>query len=1715
MKLSFALLLALAASVCAETGDSVITFSEIHYHPPGLTQDLEYVELHNQLSVNVDMSGWRLDGGIDFEFPEGTVIPKRGYLAVAKNPAALATATGAAGVLGPWTGNLSDGGETLRLYNNGNAQGTRTSGGSTTETTVAEWRLGEDDAGASNGTAGNDPTTGINDGWGLTKSGTPVYSSTAATGSTLSMQLNGSSVYSAASQITATDNIGMECWARPTALGSSGYSFALSNGRTGNGGYGIVEISGKWHIIHNGVGVSAAGPSVALNTWTRLRFLRTNGVSRLFVNGVDAGVTISTAPTVPTLFHIGGNTVAAGLEGQFTGQIDSVRFFTQTTVPASVVKGSFTQSLDRRRVMSEVSYSDDGAWPVAPDGSGFTLAKMDPQWSNGADNWAWSLQANGTPGTANFAAPPAAWNAGLPTVVFNEVSGATAAAGEFHVELANYGTSSVDLTGWQIVEADTAAGFALSGSLAAGALLDIDEATLGFRPANNSRLFLRTPTQVTDALRVANKPRARQTPGLGRWLEPATTTFGAANVITINTDVVINEIFYHAFDDGPEQWIELKNKGTSPVTLDGWSLSEAVSFTFPAGTTLNPGALLVVARDSTALLAKYPGRPITGPWSGSLSDEGERIVLEDAAGNPMDEVAYGTRLRWPEYADQGGASLELRDARADNAQPEAWSASSTAALGAWQTITYTEVATNNNLGNDAFRDFLLGMLDAGEILLDDVSVREDPAGTNIEFIQNGTFQADTLGAVPQKWRSIGNHGQGRSVVVTDPDDAANKCLKVVATGNTDDKHNRIETTFFTGRSVVVGRTYRISFRAKWLGGSNQVNTRLYFDYLQRTTLLNVGSQWGTPGLANSTAVPNAGPVTTALSHSPIVPAASAPVTISAMLSDPDNVTSAQLFYRVNTAAWASVAMSAGTGGRWSGTVPGAAASATVQFYIRSTDGAGAVADFPAAGAGGGCFYKVNDNAADNTGLRANLRIIISPENNTLLYVNTNRMSNDLMPCTVIEDERTVYYQAKMRLHASASGRYATTGTGYHVLFNADQPFRGLHDSFNIDWNDAWREVLAKHMLNRAGGGYWSHFDDVIKIMGPSNSRIAVLNGARTSRQFVTGLFPGSGTGTLFNHELLYQPNATVDGNAESLKLNNPYNHTRGIYDLADRGPDKETYRWGWQIRSKRRADDYAGLVRFNRAFGLTGAAFEAEIEQVIDVDQFMRTWAIMSLYGNDDQYGRLYEHNWRLYQRPTDGKFIAFPWDLDRAFLLSSNASLIPTTNTSGQAQAIQRLFAVPKWKRIFDSHVLDIVATTANSSYLDAWATHLGAAVGTSLTGYSGYAQSRGNFALTQMAASVPFEITSNGGADFSTPDSSITLTGRAWVDVYSIYRNGVAEPLPVTWTAADTWSVSLPIAPGANVITLVGKDQRFVDHGTDSITITGTGGVVPASAANLVVSELHYHPADPVAAEISAGFSAADDFEFIELQNIHAAHMVDLTGVRFDSGITYSFAPGTQIAPGARLVLPRRTAAFALRSPGVPTAPQYYLSTDPAGNQFSNGGERTTLLAADGQIIKSFTYDDTGFWPTTADGTGPSLVLIAPQTNPDHADPLNWRASFSANGNPGATDGTAFTGSAGADTNKNGVDDLVDFALGTRGAPIAVSDGAGGFTVTLERDTASQTSFTLEMSSDLAPATWQPANATVLSRTPLSGTVERLTLSIPAPPGATRLFVRGKVGK
>ena len=182
-----------------------------------------------------------------------------------------------------------------------------------------------------------------------------------------------------------------------------------------------------------------------------------------------------------------------------------------------------------------------------------------------------------------------------------------------------------------------------------------------------------------------------------------------------------------------------------------------------------------------------------------------------------------------------------------------------------------------------------------------------------------------------------------------------------------------------------------------------------------------------------------------------------------------------------------------------------------------------------------------------------------------------------------------------------------------------------------------------------------------------------------------------------------------------------------------------------------------------------------------------------------------------------------------------------------------------------------------------------------------------------------------------------------------------------------------------------------------------------VPANASNLVISELHYRPADVDASEMTAGFTDRDDFEFLELMN-SGTQTIDLSGVKFITGITFDFATAglRTLEPGARLLIVNDLAAFQERY-GMAFSNQ--IAGEYTGN-LSNDGELITMVDASGTTIHSFTYNDQLPWPEGPDGDGFTLVLIDPSQQPvlEHAAPASWRASGAVGGSPGESNSSTY---------------------------------------------------------------------------------------------------------
>jgi hypothetical protein len=281
-----------------------------------------------------------------------------------------------------------------------------------------------------------------------------------------------------------------------------------------------------------------------------------------------------------------------------------------------------------------------------------------------------------------------------------------------------------------------------------------------------------------------------------------------------------------------------------------------------------------------------------------------------------------------------------------------------------------------------------------------------------------------------------------------------------------------------------------------------------------------------------------------------------------------------------------------------------------------------------------------------------------------------------------------------------------------------------------------------------------------------------------------------------------------------------------------------------------------------------------------------------------------------------------------------------------------------------------------------------------------------------------------------------------------------------------------------------------------------------IPADSTNLVISELNYHPQ-----------SDDDAVEFIELMNI-GNDAIDLSGVEFIRGVTFNFDQNSTLsipilAPEERIVLVGKSADFVIEYPGIPIAGEFI-------GDLSNTGENITLLAADGTTIRDFRYNDKLPWATSPDGTGFTLVLIAPDKNPDPQLSTSWRSSIARGGNPTTSDALLFTGEPNADLDSDGMTALLEYALGTDDSAHNQANNLYDLTgpqnkltfVSQRNLSADDTIVALQASSDLQ--TWVSADGLLeLSKEENLGNGNaRFTWSLlPSAETGNQLFVRLKV--
>lgn len=1662
--------------------DGSVVINEVMYHPlpagGAAEADYEFVELYNQMSIPMDISGWRLEGGVSYTFAEGTVIPGRGYAVIASNPTAL-TATGGTQIApGAFSGSLSNSGEEIVLVNN---SGRRMS--------VVDYK-------------DNDPWTSGPDGSGFSLAkGNEYADSSLASNWRASREVGGTPGTS--NFPGGNDSTSEVKFNEIAAASSSGFWIEIANHGTSAvnlAGYQIKNTRGAGATYTFSSQTLAAGQVLLLSQST-LGFSAASGDNLFFYSAGQDQL-------------LDAKKVTGEVRGLAPGQGDAWLYPTVSTPGAANV---FQFNTDI--VINEIMYHAMPQYPVASVTETNALVQINAtqQWRysqpffNLGNNWATVAHpswAQGPGVLGRDSTPPAILNTYPIRTTLNAPGSVITSYYETTFTFNGDLDDVEELLLGHIV--DDGAVFYLNGVEVLRYNMPTGTLASNTRPVSGIEASYVGPVSIPKSALVAGTNRLSVEV---RQVSNSTDVLMGAELFVKQT--VVSAIPYA---ESPEEWIELYNKGTAAVDVSGWRFNDAIDYVFPTGTIIPAGGYLVVANDATALKGKYPeaASVIVGNFSGKLANSSDNIELLDAGRNPVDSVRYYDSANWHEKADGGGSSLELRSPQMDNSRAEAWASSIESDKSEWQTYTYTQVAAADT-GPLLWNEFLFGFLQSGEVLLDDISVIVNPGMPNAtELIQNGTFEGDTLDAAPLKWRIIGNH---HGTVVVDPTNPTNKVLELIATGRTDHEGNNAGTTFVGNTAIVDGLTYQVSFRAKWLSGSPQLNTRAYMTRVTDTLILAVPDKNGTPGAQNSNYVENAGPTYSDFKHGPVLPSPGQAVTVTVRVDDPDEVASMALFYLVEGASFQSVAMSLDPNGLYSGSIPGQAAGVSVQFYVQGTDGLGASSTFPAEGANSRAMFEVNDGLGPTTAIES-IRIVANAEEANDLLDPTNIMSNQNIRATIIYNNSEVFYDVGLRLKGSSASRgNATWGGSYAIEFNPDQLFRGVYDEIALDSSGGpssnsqqQSQILVNQVLNHAGHGLGSNYDDFVYVISPNAAHTGVdtLQLARYSDDYLDEMYGNGSEGYLYEYELIYWTNLTTEGTSvshpESPKLQ-PY---KGVVRVEpkDLGNDPDQYRWVTLLKNNRDEQVYDQIMAMMKAYDIESSSeFIATISEIIDVDQWLRTFAAATVLGVGDTLATAGNpHNIVFYVRPSDGKIEMLPWDWDGAFLLGATSTIHPGNAATG---TLRRLLSYTN-DHLYFHHLYDLVTNEMTTQYMSYWVNTLGTLGNQDSWFFErlNYIAQRRTSVLNQINSfvnpSTQFNITTGNGNPQTVNTPTITLSGTGYVDFHHLRLQGSSQPLKLTWTNYTTWHVEVPLATGLNNVVLEAYDVRGNLKHTDSIQVTTTNAA-STPLDSLRITEMNYHPPDPTSGSVS---SDPEDYEFIEFTNIGSTP-INLAGVRFTAGITYTF-PDITLAPGEYVVIARNAAAmFERYGISIPTNQIY-------PNNLSNSGERVTLVDASGATILDFTYLD-GDWIPAADGEGYTMVIVDPLSSTSSWNQSGgWRSSYYLYGSPGGPDLLYALG----DYNRDGVVDPDDY--GTWKASYGsttnlAADGNGNGIIdlgdyTIWRDNLGATTPVPIIASLVSPVVSavsspenDPTDADYLTSNDESATLSRLATGLGVDPGTT----------
>ena len=991
------------------------------------------------------------------------------------------------------------------------------------------------------------------------------------------------------------------------------------------------------------------------------------------------------------------------------------------------------------------------------------------------------------------------------------------------IELFNPSSITLDTDGLFLASlSDFSDKIALSGTVPATGFLTISQAF----PTSGDELTLfiiNGSDSIIDAVAINHTaPRnyaAAFPDGSGIFYASGSGTQGSTNNPDRETGIVFSELMVDPPTDHRDgEYLELHNKSGDTIDLSGWQFSSGINFTFPAGTTLGAGQYLVIAANEN--FTTYPN--LIGQYSGELANGGELLQLVDSWGNIADEVHYHTGGHWPQLAGGQGSSLELRHPEMDNSQASAWADSDESNKSSFQSYTLTEqfenITTRGRVTD--YEELHLQAVGDAHLAFKNLSLTRNGRGSNI--LPGGGNTVVTNGSGANGWLCQGTHHLSTST---------NGEFHLISNGHGDVKANRCEIDV---TQIQDNDTLTFSFDARWVSGKSTLVVETWDRSFGGIIHLPVPKNLGTPGVANSAAIPSPLPTVSGLVHSPAVPTSSDAVRVTARVT---NASFPTLIHRLDNSTgngtWNSTAMfDDGTSGGdevandgvFSATLTNYQSdNSVVQFYIEATS-PGGTSHQPRLAPDRPAMWVV-DNSTHASDLRRQRFVISARDTNasggsgdspTFNY-NFPRLSNHYFNATFISDDRDIIYNCEMRKSGSPWTRSSSSNfSRMKWKPPSDRKFRGY----------------SKRSVDNDAGGAKAYHNRIIRYW------LYLFGHAANENEFVRVIINGGSAALREDVE----PNST-----DFLKRNWKNGQKGELYRIDDQWwfddnwgrqnqnatwqykntTEPERYSSEWIKRSRESEHDYSSFIGWTKMVG-TNSFTREEMERTADIDMMAANAVVRGWCDDWDTLTRNRGKNGYFLRRATDGKWMLIQWDSDLTFG-NSNADFI------GNLTGVRNFYNKPYVQQRVNHYLREMVDKyTVNSPRLDAWfqcEEDASNSYPSNENTYNNWNSARIAKANSTMgnALNTNFNVTSGNGSSMTTRADTVSLQGNSGADAFKI--RAVDQPQATYQFSSTTgWTLSgIQLRQGRNSIVVQALDQAGLVVGSETFTVTKTGNALP----------------------------------------------------------------------------------------------------------------------------------------------------------------------------------------------------------------------------------------------------------------------------------------------